>query len=67
MQDLIIKRIQKLTEEVEMLSEEKKTLSSRLNEIEIRLHQLVGAIYEMQMLLNLENRSSDSEKTKNSQ
>lgn len=59
--ELIINRIQELTLEVESLSVEKQHLNSRYNEIDIRLHQLVGAIYELQKLLSLENQP-DSEK-----
>jgi hypothetical protein len=60
-QELIINRIQELTQEVESLTLEKQQLNSRYSEIEVRLHQLIGAIYEMQRLINLENQP-DSEK-----
>jgi predicted nucleic acid-binding Zn-ribbon protein len=60
MRDLIIKRLNELTSEVSSLTEEKKAISDRLNDIEVRLHQLVGAIYEMQLLLNQTDQPSDS-------
>lgn len=63
MKRLIINRLQDLSKEIESLTEEKKTLSKHLNDIEIRLHQLVGAIYELQRLLNQADQPSDPDQS----
>lgn len=56
MKDSILKRISLLSEEAEVLSNEKRNLSNKISDIDVRLHQLVGAIYELQLLLNQESQ-----------
>lgn len=49
--------------EIDLIQEEKKKLEKQQQELDIRLHQLVGAVYEVQSILqeiSLENRPSDS-------
>ena len=48
----IEERIGALSQEVQELSEERELMYKRNREIEVRMHQLVGAIYELQQLVN---------------
>jgi len=48
----IEERISTLSQEVQELSAEREFMYKRNREIEVRMHQLVGAIYELQQLVN---------------
>jgi hypothetical protein len=58
MKDQITNRLNSLSQEVEILMQERQDMQRRDQEIEVRLHQLVGAIYELQQLISLENQPS---------
>jgi hypothetical protein len=51
MRDVIAKRIAELTNEIQSLHNERESMMARDREIDVRLHQLVGAVYEMQQLI----------------
>jgi len=51
MKELIQKRLQELTNEVQALTNERESLYKKDRDVEVRLTQLVGAIFEIQKLL----------------
>ena len=51
-------RIFELSQEAQRLSVEKEELQNRANAVDVRIHQLVGAIHELQFLLNQVNQPS---------
>jgi hypothetical protein len=59
MKNLIEQRIQELSNEIQSLAQEREAMKARDEEIEVRMHQLVGAIFELQNLINLENQPSE--------
>lgn len=59
MKEKIQQKIQSLSHEAETLVKERESLYQRDKEIEVRLHQLVGAIFELEGLLNQENQPSE--------
>lgn len=63
MKDLLIKRLDSLTQELQDLHNQKEGLRVQEQELDIRLHQLVGAIYEMQQLIADLDRQPLEEKT----
>jgi hypothetical protein len=59
MKELLGKRIQEMSQEIQALHNEREAMLNRDREIEVRLHQLVGAIYEMRnKLLHLVDRTN---------
>ena len=63
MKDLIVKRIQEMSKEIQALHNEREAMLNRDREIEVRLHQLIGAVYEMQQLIADLDRQPLEEKT----
>lgn len=63
MKDLLGKRIQEMSQEIQALHNEREAMINRDREIEVRLHQLVGAVYEMQQLMSHLDRQPLEEKT----
>lgn len=62
MKDKIINRLAALSQETQDLMQERENMQNRDREIETRLHQLVGSIYELQMLIaDLDRQSSEEE------
>lgn len=59
MRQQILDKIKSLSQEIEDLSIEKQSLSDRLDDIDVRMHQLVGALYTLQQLINQENQLSE--------
>jgi chromosome segregation ATPase len=51
MKQRIEERIETLSQEIQDLNQEREAMYKRNREIEIRIHQLVGAIYELQLLI----------------
>ena len=51
MKELLAKRINEMSQEIQALHNEREAMINRDREIEVRLHQLVGAVYEMQQLI----------------
>lgn len=63
-QQIVTKKLNDLMVEIDLIQEEKKRLESKQQELDIRLHQLVGAVYEVQSILqeiSLENQPSASQ------
>lgn len=58
MKHKIAQRIRDLSGELEDLVGERKAINLREQEIDIRTHQLVGAIFELQQLINLDYQPS---------
>jgi predicted nucleic acid-binding Zn-ribbon protein len=56
MKSIISNKIITLSNEIESLMQERQAMQKRDLEVEIRIHQIVGAIYELQQLLNLESQ-----------
>ena len=56
MKDIISARVAQLSEEIDALVQEQQFMKRRDQEIEVRLHQLVGAVYELQLLLTHPDR-----------
>lgn len=63
MKQLIENRIQKLSLEMDDLMREKANINDRLQEVDIRIHQLVGSLYELQLLLSNNDSSDDQTNT----
>lgn len=63
MKDLLGKRIQEMSQEIQALHNEREAMINRDREIEVRLHQLVGAVYEMQQLMSHLDRQPSAEVT----
>ena len=51
MKQVILNRVQEMSDEIRSLHEEREAMARRDAEIETRLHQLVGAVYELQALI----------------
>lgn len=60
MEEQIRSKIQALSNELDSLVKEKEYLFARGQEIDIRMHQLVGAIFELQNLLNPVSQPSEN-------
>ncbi len=56
MKDKITTQINTLSKELELLIKERQEMEERDKEIEIRWHQIVGAIYELQQLINSDSQ-----------
>lgn len=52
MQQLIKNRIKEIVQEISLINDEKTRLYERQKEIDVKLHQLVGAVYELQQLID---------------
>lgn len=62
MKDKIQHKLHLLSKEIEILTKERETLSQRDREIEVRIHQIVGAVFELQQLIDdLDHPSGASE------
>lgn len=59
MKQIIEQRIEELSKEIQSLANEREAMKARDQEIEVRMHQLVGAIFELQSILSLENQPSE--------
>lgn len=52
MRSKIEARLENLSGEIDHLHEEKQAIAYRMSEIQVRMHQLVGAIHELQQLMD---------------
>jgi predicted nucleic acid-binding Zn-ribbon protein len=52
MEESIKKRINEISQEISSLHEERLRLSDQQKEIDVKLHQLIGALYELQKLID---------------
>lgn len=59
MEKIIGERIQSLSEEMNLLSLEKNDLLQKIEEINVRMHQVAGALYELDGLINQASQLSE--------
>jgi hypothetical protein len=52
MEQVIKKRIEEISKEISEIHEEKLALNNRISDLDIKLHQLIGAVYELQKLID---------------
>jgi TolA-binding protein len=60
MKQRIEERISELSQEIQDLNQERESMYKRNREIEIRMHQLVGAIYELQLLASQDYQQAET-------
>ena len=60
MRQKIEERIGALSNEIQDLNQEREGMYKRNREIEVRIHQLVGAIYELQLLISQDYQQSET-------
>ena len=66
MEKILIKRIEKLSEEAKVLADQKIKYEQHIQQIDLRLTQLVGAISEMQYVIDQHRKEKQDEGIKDS-
>jgi len=66
MEKILIERIEKLSEEAKVLADQKIKYEQHIQQIDLRLTQLVGAISEMQYVIDQHRKEKQDEGIKDS-